>query len=192
MLLVRVFRFGSLLDPFWLALAGSIIAFIYGLPDGGIWTIGEVHRQEIFTGMLVYDSMTVFFRMFLLAFAFWFIILVRITGLADKQDGQDFYTLLLGSTLGMCLMASANHLMTVFLSVEMASVPSYVLAGIIKGRRRSSEASLKYAVYGAGDAGVMLYGISLLAGLVGSAHFPTIARNLAAMDIPGMIARHEG
>ena len=62
-------------------------------------------------------------------------------------------------------MASANHLMTIFLSVEMASVPSYVLAGIIKGRRRSSEASLKYAVYGAGAAGVMLYGISLLAGL---------------------------
>ncbi len=87
------------------------------------------------------------------------------TGLADRQDGQDFYTLLLGATLGMCLMASANHLMTVFLAVEMASVPSYVLAGILKGRRRASEAALKYAVYGAGAAGVMLYGISLLAGL---------------------------
>jgi NADH-quinone oxidoreductase subunit N len=92
----------------------------------------------------------------------------------------------------MCLMASANHLMIVFLSVEMASVPSYVLAGIIKGRRRSSEASLKYAVYGAGAAGVMLYGISLLAGLTGSAHLPTIAAKLAAMDIPAMIGRPEG
>ncbi|HEX5471741.1 MAG TPA: NADH-quinone oxidoreductase subunit N, partial [Lacipirellulaceae bacterium] len=138
------------------------------------------------------DSMTVFFRLFLLFFAFWFVILVRLTGLADKEDGQDFYTLLLGATLGMCIMASANHLMTVFLGVEMASVPSYVMAGIIKGRRRASEASLKYAVYGAGAAGVMLYGISLLAGLVGSAHLPTIAKHLAAMDIPGMIARGEG
>ncbi len=192
MLLVRVFRFGYKLDPFWLALAGSAVAFYYALPNGGIQTIGDVHRQEIFTGMLVYDSMTVFFRMFLTAFAFWFIILARLTGLADKQDGQDFYTLLLGATLGMCIMASANHLMTVFLGVEMASVPSYVMAGIIKGRRRASEASLKYAVYGAGAAGVMLYGISLLAGLVGSAHLPTIAKHLAAMDIPGMIARGEG
>jgi NADH-quinone oxidoreductase subunit N len=59
--------------------------------------------------------------------------------------------------------------MTIFLSVEMASVPSYVLAGILKGRRRSS-LSLKYAVYGIRRAGVMLYGISLLAGLTGSAH----------------------
>jgi NADH-quinone oxidoreductase subunit N len=195
MLLVRVFSIGYKFDPFWLALVGTFFAFYYALPPGGfsaIGAIGEAHRQEIFTGMLVYDSMTVFFRMFLLAFAFWFIILVRITGLADKQDGQDFYTLLLGSTLGMCLMASANHLMTIFLSVEMASVPSYVLAGIIKGRRRSSEASLKYAVYGAGAAGVMLYGISLLAGLTGSAHLPTIAAKLVSMDIPGMIGRGEG
>jgi NADH-quinone oxidoreductase subunit N len=195
MLLVRVFTFGYKLDPFWLALAGSFLAFYYALPDGSfgaVGAIGEAQRQEIFTGMLVYDSMTVFFRMFLLAFAFWFVILVRITGLADKQDGQDFYTLLLGATLGMCLMASANHLMTIFLSVEMASVPSYVLAGIIKGRRRSSEASLKYAVYGAGAAGVMLYGISLLAGLTGSAHIPTIAAKLAAMDIPSLVARGEG
>src|SRR3954466_2075559 len=179
MLLVRVFRFGNLIDPFWFALAGSIVGFVYAIPDGGIWNIRDVHRQEIFTGMLVYDSMTVYFRLFLLAFATWFIILVRLTGLADKQDGQDFYTLLLGSTLGMCLMASANHLMTIFLSVEMASVPSYVLAGIIKGRRRSSEASLKYSVYGAGAAGVMLYGISLVAGLLNTAHLPTIAAQLA-------------
>jgi len=187
MLLVRVFNWGYKLDPFWLALVGSIIALWYALPAGGLGQLGQVGRQEIFTGMLVYDSLTVFFRMFLLAFAVWFIVLVRMTGLADKQDGQDFYTLLLGSTLGLCLMASANHLMTVFLAVEMASVPSYVMAGILKGRRRASEAALKYAVYGAGAAGVMLYGISLLAGLTGSAHLPTIAAKLMAMDIPAMI-----
>ena len=81
----------------------------------------------------------------------------------------------------MCLMVSANHLLTVFLAVEMASVPSYVLAGILKGRRQASEASLKYAVYGAGAAGVMLYGISLLAGLLNTAHLPTIA---AQLEVP--------
>ena len=63
----------------------------YALPAGGIDKLGDVGRQEIFTGMLVYDSLTAFFRMFLLAFAFWFIILVRMTGLADREDGQDFY-----------------------------------------------------------------------------------------------------
>jgi NADH-quinone oxidoreductase subunit N len=197
MLLVRIFRLGEKIDPFLLALIGTSIGFYYAWPGGGIAGLGSIQRQEIFTGMLVYDSMTVYFRLFLLAFAFWFIILVRLTGLADKQDGQDFYTLLLGSTLGMCLMASANHLMTVFLSVEMASVPSYVMAGIIKGRRRASEASLKYAVYGAGAAGVMLYGISLLAGLLGTAQIlgdpgvPTIAQKIVEMNIPNVIASGE-
>jgi NADH-quinone oxidoreductase subunit N len=187
MLLVRVFNWGGKIDPFFLALVGTGVAWWYALPTGGLSHLGDMGRHEIFTGMLVYDSLTVFFRMFLVAFAFWFIILARMTGLADKQDGQDFYTLLLGATLGMCIMASANHLMTIFLGVEMASVPSYVLAGTLKGRRRASEAALKYAVYGAGAAGVMLYGISLLAGLLGTAHLPTIATKLAAMDISARI-----
>jgi NADH-quinone oxidoreductase subunit N len=192
MLFARIPRFTAWIDPFIVALLGVATAIYFAIPAGGLAALGSISRQELFTGMLVYDSMTAFFRLFLLVFAFAFIILVRLTGLADRQDGQDFYTLLLGSTLGMCLMASANHLMTIFLAVEMASVPSYVMAGIIKGRRRASEASLKYAVYGAGAAGIMLYGISLLAGLTGSAHLPTIATKLAAMDIPSLISAGNG
>jgi NADH-quinone oxidoreductase subunit N len=135
--------------------------------------------MEIFTGMLVYDTFSVYVRSLLLAFAVLFIILTKLTGIPDREDGPDIYTLMFGATIGMCLMASANHLLTVFLAVEMASVPSYVLAGILKGRRQASEASLKYSVYGAGAAGVMLYGISLIAGLLNTAHLPTIAAQLA-------------
>jgi NADH-quinone oxidoreductase subunit N len=64
-------------------------------------------------------------------------------------------------------------------------VPSYVLAGILKGRRQASEAALKYSVYGAGAAGVMLYGISLLGGLLNTAHLPTIGLELAEKFSPG-------
>ena len=78
-------------------------------------------------------------------------------------------------------MATANHLLMVFMAVEMASVPSYVLAGMLKGRRLGSEAALKYSVYGAGAAGVMLYGISLIAGLLNTAHLPTMAIQLAEL-----------
>jgi NADH-quinone oxidoreductase subunit N len=91
----------------------------------------------------------------------------------------------------MCIMASSNHLLSLFLGIEMASVPSYVLAGIVKGRRRSSEAALKYAVYGAGAAGVMLYGTSLLAGLLGSAHIPTMAQRLVEYDVAGKLNEHD-
>jgi NADH-quinone oxidoreductase subunit N len=107
------------------------------------------------------------------------------TGIPDREDSADFYVLLLGATLGMCIMASANHLMMVFIGIEMASLPSYALAGFLKGRRQSSEASLKYVVYGGGAAGVMLYGISLLAGKFGTGYLPDVAAGLAQgpMDV---------
>jgi NADH-quinone oxidoreductase subunit N len=77
-------------------------------------------------------------------------------------------------------MASANHLLMVYLGVEMASLPSYALAGFLKGRRQSSEASLKYVVYGGGASGIMLYGISLLAGKFGTAYLPDLAAGYIA------------
>ncbi|MBA3481182.1 MAG: NADH-quinone oxidoreductase subunit N, partial [Pirellulales bacterium] len=154
-------------------------------------SLGSIERQELFTGMLVYDSVTVYMRLFLMAFAVLFVLLSSLTGIADRNDGQDYYSLVFGATIGMCIMASSNHLLSLFLGVEMASVPSYVLAGIVKGRRRSSEAALKYAVYGAGAAGVMLYGASLLAGLLGTAHIPTMAQRLVEFDVAGKLADRE-
>ncbi|HVS40001.1 MAG TPA: NADH-quinone oxidoreductase subunit N [Gemmataceae bacterium] len=129
----------------------------------------------IFNGLLVYDRMTVFLRCLLLGFAALMVWLTLTTGIPDREDSPDFHTLLLGATLGMMLMASANHLLMVFIAVEMASLPSYALAGFLKGRRQSSEAALKYVVYGGGAAGVMLYGISLLAGKFGTGYLPEVA-----------------
>lgn len=192
MLLVRVFKGGERIPPYMLALAGSITALWLALPTDGVASWNQLERHELFTGMLVYDSVTAFIRIFLLVFVVLFIVLSRLTGIADGKDGQDYYSLVLGATLGMSLMASSNHLMMLFMSVEMASVPSYVLAGIVKGRQRSSEAALKYAVYGAGTAGVMLYGTSLLAGVLGSAHIPTMATQLVALDIPNLLTTPEG
>ena len=85
----------------------------------------------------------------------------------------------------MSLMASANHLLMVFIGVEMASLPSYALAGFLKGRRQSSEAALKYVVYGGGASGVMLYGISLLAGKFGTGYLPDLAVGFVAAMLDG-------
>jgi NADH-quinone oxidoreductase subunit N len=132
----------------------------------------------MFTGLLIHDKFTVFFRLFLLLFLILVVALTVLSGIPDTEDGPDFYTLLIGSTIGMLLMVSANHLLILFLGIEMTSVPSYAMVGFLKGRKLSSEASLKYVVYGAGAAGVMLYGISLLAGLLGTANLPEMAGRL--------------
>ncbi|HEV3004676.1 MAG TPA: NADH-quinone oxidoreductase subunit N [Pirellulales bacterium] len=186
MLLARLPSWGWKVNARYIALPGVLVALYFaapwlnlmGQPDDLLKATG---RREIFDGMLVYDHWTVYFRSVLLLFAALFVIFTSLSGIPDREDSPDFYTLVLGGTLGMCVMASANHLLTVFLGVEMASVPSYALAGILKGRRKSSEAALKYSVYGAGTSGVMLYGISLLAGALGTCHLPTMAVQLALL-----------
>jgi NADH-quinone oxidoreductase subunit N len=132
-------------------------------------------QRDLFSGLLVYDNFTVFLRLFLLGFATLLIWLSMLTGIPDREDSADFYCLLLGATLGMSVMASANHLLMVYIGVEMASLPSYALAGFLKGKRQGSEAALKYVVYGGGASGIMLYGISLLAGKFGTAYLPDLA-----------------
>jgi NADH-quinone oxidoreductase subunit N len=191
LLLAKVIPPFDRIPPFAIALVGAIAALVVAMPREGFASWQSIHREELFTGLLVYDGLTAYMRLFLMAFLVLFVILSRLTGLADRQDGQDYYVLVFGATIGRCIMASSNHLLSLFLGIEMASVPSYVLAGIVKGRRRSSEAALKYAVYGAGAAGVMLYGTSLLAGLLGSAHIPTMAQRLVEFDVAGKLNEHD-
>src|SRR5262249_48138826 len=125
--------------------------------------------------------------LFLLGFTALVIWLSLITGIPDREDSADFYVLLLGAAVGMAMMASANHLMMIFIGIEMASLPSYALAGFLKGRRASSEASLKYVVYGGGAAGIMLYGISLIAGKFGTGYLPDVAQALMRTQLDPLL-----
>ncbi len=157
----------------WLALVLTVAALCVSVCQ---WTgAASSISSNMFTGLLTYDSFTVFIRMFLLGFTALVIWLSLLTGIPDRADSADFYCLLLGAVVGMSLMASANHLLMIFIGVEMASLPSYALAGFLKGRRQSSEAALKYVVYGGGTSGIMLYGISLLAGRFGTGYLPDVA-----------------
>jgi NADH-quinone oxidoreductase subunit N len=183
MLVLRLFNIFHRLHLGWVALAASLAALSLALDQwhGGYyglkspWDLAAAGNADLFTGLLVYDNLTVFLRIFLLAFAVLVIGMTMLTGIPDREDSGDFYALLLGATLGMSIMASANHLLMVFIGVEMASLPSYALAGFLKGKRQSSEAALKYVVYGGGASGVMLFGISLLAGKFGTAYLPSVA-----------------
>ncbi|HEY1186513.1 MAG TPA: NADH-quinone oxidoreductase subunit N, partial [Gemmata sp.] len=74
----------------------------------------------------------------------------------------------------------------VFIAVEMASLPGYALAGFLKGKRTGSEAALKYVVYGAAASGVMLYGLTLLAGVFGTGTLRDVSIGVAqrGLDLP--------
>lgn len=186
LLLVRMFR-GSEKLPY-----GGLAAVVLGLALVVSWwqwitdqslepTSGGVSQTRyLFSNMLAYDAFTVYVRLFLTAFGLFLIGLCLLSGVPDPDDAADFYVLLMGATLGMLLMASAAHLLMVYIAVEMASLPSYALAGFLKQRRDSSEAALKYVVYGGGASGMMLYGISMLAGKCGTGFLPDVATIVAA------------
>ena len=184
LLLGRLLGIDRKMPGHWIAMAVTLIAF--GIAFGNVYANGPDAYQvgedaQLFSGLLVNDGLTVFFRLFLLVFLVLVIALTVLSGIPDNEAGPDFYTLLIGATIGMMLMASANHLLMLFLAVEMASVPSYVMVGFLKGKRLSSEAALKYVVYGAGAAGVMLYGTSLVAGMLGPGQLHLVAEKLGEL-----------
>ncbi len=178
-LLVRTFIPRWRTAAFPLTVLGLLAATYFAIPWD--WFSHSIPAgKAIFTGSLISDSFTVVLRVLLMLFALLFVAFTQITA-TDRDDMTEFYVLMVGALLGMCLMISANHVLIVLLGVEMASVPCYVLAGMQRNRPKSSEAALKYAVFGAGTAGVMLYGLSLLSGVLGSAHLPTMATRLAEL-----------
>lgn len=91
----------------------------------------------------------------------------------------EFYALILFSTLGMCLMAGATELITAYLAVELTSIPLYILAGYFRSDTRSSEAGMKYFLFGALSSGILLYGMSLAYGYAASA----LAGEVGANDL---------
>lgn len=158
------------------ALVGLICALvatmIVGTSDG---VVGSHFR-----GLLVVDPVTVFFKGLLFLFVIGIILMWLCTTsmTMHEGDGAEFFTLLLGATLGMSFMASTSNLLMIFMSVELASLPSYVLAGFRKTHRVGAEASLKYVLFGAVTSSVMVYGLSMLYGLYGTLQVEELAHQM--------------
>ena len=137
-----------------------------------------------FRPMLVCDGAAFFWKVLLFLFVIGVVLMWLSTSgpNARKGDAPEFFTLLLGATLGMSLMGSASNLLMLFMSVELASLPSYALAGFRKTNRAGAEAALKYVLFGAASSAVMAYGFSILYGLYGT--FRLYSDDTAARGTP--------
>lgn len=116
----------------------------------------------IWGGMIRNDMITFTFRvMFLFALMITALISVDV----ERLQAVEYYALLIIATMGFSLMAASADLIMLYISLEMASITSYILAGYLKNEDRSAESGMKYFVYGAFATGLMLYGMSLLYGV---------------------------
>jgi NADH-quinone oxidoreductase subunit N len=137
----------------------------------GAMVLGQAGvNASIFGNMLAVDPFAFFFKLVIIVSAI--LIVVFSLGSAELNSGGrklgEYYSLLAAMTLGMMLMSGASNLLMMYLSIELSSLSSYILSGYTREAADSSEASLKYVIYGAVSSGLMLYGISILYGLTGS------------------------
>ena len=97
---------------------------------------------------------------------------------------SEYYSMLLTSLLGMVVMASARDLVTIFVALELLSIPAYMLATWRKRDLKSNEAGMKYLLMGVFASAVMLYGMSLIYGATGSTLLATINERVSGADSP--------
>ena len=133
-----------------------------------------------FGGQYVADAYSAFMKLLALAGAALGLVLALDWNRAEGLARFEFPVLVLFATLGMLVMISANDLMSLYVGLELLSLPLYVIAAFARDNARSAEAGLKYFVLGALASGLLLYGASLVYGFAGTTNFDRLADALSS------------
>ncbi|HEY6775175.1 MAG TPA: NADH-quinone oxidoreductase subunit N [Thermoleophilaceae bacterium] len=137
-----------------------------------IWEPGD--REPIIERAIAMDTLTLGVSM-LFFVAGLVTVVLSFRSLAAREAGHgEYYSLLLGSITGMVVLAGAENLITLFVGLELLSIPLYVLCATELHRRTSLEAGLKYLVIGSVGSATLLYGLALIYGATGSTGFDGI------------------
>jgi NADH-quinone oxidoreductase subunit N len=144
-----------------------------GLAITGIMTVFIPDGQS-FGGAYLSDSYGRLFNLIFLAASF-----MTILASADFAEIRfaykgEYYALILMATVGMLFLSGAGELLTLYVSLELATIPLYVMAAYMKRNLKSTEAGLKYLIIGGASSGLLLFGLSLLFGLTGTTYLSRI------------------
>jgi NADH-quinone oxidoreductase subunit N len=155
------------------------------IPVVTLAVIGDDSRA-LFDGRYVVDEFALVLKALFLLAAYVIVLLSQ----NELEEGGyyqgEYYVLLLCSVLGMVMMSSSRDLVSVFIALELLSIPAYMLAAWRKRDGRSNEAGVKYYLLGVFASGVLLYGMSLLYGTTASTKLVDIGAALADGDLIGL------
>ncbi len=159
---------------------GALIPIITLAVDGS--------ERTMFGGAYVVDHFSLVFKGLFIVTGY-VVLLMSTNYVADGDYYEGEYSfLLLSSILGMTVMASARDLISIFVALEMLSIPAYMLAGWRKRDLKSNEAALKYYLLGVLSSAIMLYGMSLVFGYTGTTVLADIGAYLSQFgETPGLI-----
>ena len=156
----------------WLLVFGLFIIMVI------LFSQDDKKITTLFSDAIVLDPFSTFFKI-IIVFSTILVSIVSLYSddLKNYRKGE-YFTLLGIVVFGLLLMVSAIDLIMIYLSIEIVSIMSFVLAGYLKQNKKSNEAALKYVVYGAFSSGIMLFGLSYVYGLTGSTNFFEIQKVL--------------
>ena len=148
-----------------------------------IWHWGD--PKTLVTGALRLDDLAISISLIAILCA-GFCVLLSIREKATEEAGSgEYHALLLGSVLGMTMLAQATNLVTFFVALEMLSIPLYILCAANLRREGSLESGLKYLIVGSVGSATLLYGMAFIYGGSGSTSFSGIADGIAANGLDG-------
>lgn len=152
---------------FWIALLG--------LTSGFYFNVGRFETPDVaFGGAVVIDQFAAYFNVIFLVAAAIAVVFSRDYLSNLKKHSNEFYALILFSTSGMMILASAKEFMSLFLGFEIMSISVYILSAFNRNSPRSTEAGVKYLILGGFSSAILLYGIALLYGASGSVYLDLI------------------
>jgi NADH-quinone oxidoreductase subunit N len=193
------------LSPLMATVGGSIVVLMVGLLRGRavqtllvpaltkislvtamgltIWIWEPGVRKPILEGSLTVDTLALGIAMLVYVAGLVCVALSWRAEAAREAGHGEYHSMLLGSISGMVLLAQASDLITVFVGLELLSIPLYVLCATELRRRTSLEAGLKYLVIGSVGSATLLYGLALIYGATGAMQFDAIASALSSDQV---------
>ncbi|WP_374510627.1 NADH-quinone oxidoreductase subunit NuoN [Niveibacterium sp.] len=157
---------------FWLcefALLGALLLTLFS---------GDVQRSLTFSGMYMSDLFGSFLKI-LVCLSVAIVLQYGRAYMADRKiDSPEYYLMVLFATLGMLVLISASHFVSIYMGLELMSLSLYGLVAVDRDNPRSTEAGMKYFVLGALASGLLLYGMSMLYGATGTLEIHEIAQRI--------------
>ncbi len=148
-----------------------------------IWRWGDA--TELVSGALQLDDLAISISLIAILTAAFAVLLSIREPAAEEAGSGEYHALLLGSVLGMVLLAQAQNLVTFFVAIETLSIPLYILCATNLRREKSLESGLKYLIVGSLGSATLLYGMAFLYGGSGSTDFAGIASGIAQEGVLG-------
>ncbi|MEH0860032.1 NADH-quinone oxidoreductase subunit N [Halobacteriovorax sp. DPLXC-1] len=160
---------------YWSSMIGLLCALIYQVKGLG------TDATHIFTKSVVMDHFSGFAKIVMILSTAGAIYLSKVSKDLYEGTKAEFGILAMGILVGGMLLASANNMLIFFIGIETLSILSYAMAALKKNDERSTEAGLKYVLYGGATSGMMLFGMSHIFGTLGTINFSEMIPMMSAL-----------